>query len=54
MKFLIGSNALIRAGNIRLKETREMLARHLPAIEQALSHCTLVEIDQKSISIIAQ
>ncbi len=44
---------LLRTGNMRLKDTREMFERHLPSIVQALASCTLVEIDQKTVSVIA-
>jgi len=42
---------LVRTGNLGLKETKRMFENHLPAIEQALEGCSLVELDQKSVSI---
>ena len=44
---------LVRTGNLSLKATREMFEQHLPAIVTALESCTLVELDQKKIAIIA-
>jgi predicted nuclease of predicted toxin-antitoxin system len=44
---------LVRTGNLGLKDTRAMFASHLPEIIQALSSCTVVEINQKTVSIIA-
>ncbi len=42
---------LVRTGNLGLKETKRMFENHLPAIEQALESCSLVELDQKSVLI---
>jgi len=42
---------LVRTGNLGLKETKRMFENHPPAIEQALESCSLVELDQKSVSI---
>ena len=44
---------LVRTGNLGLKATREMFETHLPAIEAALSDCTLVALDEIRISVIA-
>lgn len=44
---------LLRAGNMGLKDTRQMFETHLPAIVTALQTCTLVELDRQRVSIIA-
>jgi predicted nuclease of predicted toxin-antitoxin system len=44
---------LVRTGNLSLKATRDMFQQHLPAIVAALESCTLVELDQKKVAIIA-
>ncbi len=44
---------LVRTGNMRLQATREMFRIHLPAVVAALDGCTLVELDEEQISIIA-
>ena len=41
---------LVRTGNLGLKETKRMFENHLPAIEAALESCSLVELDQRSVS----
>jgi predicted nuclease of predicted toxin-antitoxin system len=44
---------LVRTGNMSLKATREMFEQHLQDIVVALESCTLVELDQKKIAVIA-
>lgn len=44
---------LVRTGNLGLLATRQMFETHLPAIEAALLSCTLVELDERKISIVA-
>ena len=44
---------LVRTGNLRLKETLQMFATHLPAIESALLSCTLVELNEREISVVS-
>ena len=41
---------LLRTGNISLAELKTLFARHLPAIEQALQSCTLVEVDRQTVA----
>ncbi len=41
---------LVRTGNIGTGELRSLFARHLPAIESALSGHTLVEIDRHAVT----
>ncbi len=43
---------IVRTGNMGLKETKLMFENHLPAIEAALQHCTLVELDQQKVSVV--
>jgi predicted nuclease of predicted toxin-antitoxin system len=44
---------LVRTGNLGMRATRQMLETHLPAIESALQTCTLVELDERPISIVS-
>lgn len=44
---------LVRTGNIRARELRELFARHLPAIVSALEQGSLVEIDRISVRPLA-
>ena len=44
---------LVRTGNLGLKATKQMFETHLPAIEAALQTCTLVELDQQRVLIVA-
>ncbi|HRH96118.1 MAG TPA: DUF5615 family PIN-like protein [Prosthecobacter sp.] len=44
---------LVRTGNLGLKATKQMFEIHLPAIEAALQTCTLVELDQQTVSVVA-
>jgi predicted nuclease of predicted toxin-antitoxin system len=44
---------LVRTGNLALKATKQMFETHLPAIEAALQSCTLVELDQQKVSVVA-
>ena len=41
---------LVRTGNLGVKETKRMFEQHLPAIEEALQSCSLVELDQQKVS----
>lgn len=41
---------LVRTGNLGVKATKTMFQVHLPAIEAALLTCSMVEIDQQSVS----
>jgi predicted nuclease of predicted toxin-antitoxin system len=43
---------LVRTGNLGLRATKLMFEIHLPEIEQALQRCTLVELDQKMVSVV--
>jgi predicted nuclease of predicted toxin-antitoxin system len=42
---------LVRTGNLGLKETKQMFAEHLQAIEEALQTCSLVELDQQRVTV---
>jgi len=44
---------LVRTGNLGLKATKQMFETHLPTIEVALQTCTLVELDQQTVSVVA-
>ena len=44
---------LVRTGNLSLQATKQMFETHLTAIEVALRTCTLVELDQKTVTVIA-
>jgi predicted nuclease of predicted toxin-antitoxin system len=44
----------VRTGNLGLKATKLMFETHLPALEAALTSCTLVELDQQKVSIVPQ
>lgn len=44
---------IVRTGNLGLNATKLMFATHLPEIEMALQRCTLVELDQQKVSIVA-
>ena len=44
---------LVRTGNLGLKATKAMFEAHLPAIEAALHTCTLVELDQQTVLVVA-
>jgi predicted nuclease of predicted toxin-antitoxin system len=44
---------LVRTGNLGMRATRQMFETHLPAIESALQTCTLVELDERRISIVS-
>lgn len=43
---------LVRTGNLGLRATKQMFETHLPAIEAALQTCTLVELDQKTVTVV--
>ena len=43
---------LVRTGNLGLRATKLMFEIHLPEIELALQRCTLVELDQKMVSVV--
>lgn len=42
---------LVRTGNLGVKATKRMFETHLPAIEELLDNCTMLEMDQTQISI---
>lgn len=44
---------LVRTGNIRARELKELFQKHWPAIETALSQNSLVELDRQTIKVIA-
>ena len=44
---------LIRTGNIRNRDLKALLLKHLPAIVEALAHHSLVELHRESVPIIA-
>ncbi|NQX01735.1 DUF5615 family PIN-like protein [bacterium] len=44
---------LVKTGNLGLGATRQMFETHLPSIEAALLSCSLVELDEKTISVVA-
>ena len=44
---------LVRTGNIRNRDLKTLLMKHLPAIVEALTHHSLVELDREAIQIIA-
>jgi predicted nuclease of predicted toxin-antitoxin system len=44
---------LVRTGNLGLKSTKLMFETHLPEIEIALHRCTLVEVDQQMVTVVA-
>ena len=44
---------LVRTGNLGLMATKLMFETHLPEIEIALQRCTLVELDQQMVSVVA-
>ena len=44
---------LVKTGNLGLKATKQMFEVNLPAIEAALQTCTLVELDQQKVSVVA-
>ena len=43
---------LVRTGNIRTQELKELFQRQLPAIIQALESHSLVELDRKSVQVV--
>jgi predicted nuclease of predicted toxin-antitoxin system len=43
---------LVRTGNIRTRELKELFQRQLPAILQALENNSLVELDRGSVQIV--
>ena len=43
---------LVRTGNLGVRATKEMFAKHLPLIAAALEECSLVELDQQRISVV--
>ena len=43
---------LIRTGNIRMRELKELFHRQMPAIVQALERHTLVELDRTSVQVV--
>ena len=44
---------LVRTGNIRTRELKELFVRELPAIVQALETHSLVELDRSSVQVMA-
>jgi len=44
---------LIRTGNIRTREFSALFQRHLPAIIAALEHNSLVELDRRTVQVVA-
>jgi predicted nuclease of predicted toxin-antitoxin system len=44
---------LVRTGNLRVLETVQLFARHLPEIVSHLEKNTLVELDQNRVSVVA-
>lgn len=43
---------LVRTGNIRARELKELFQRHLPAIEAALNQNSLVELDRQAVKVV--
>jgi predicted nuclease of predicted toxin-antitoxin system len=43
---------LVRTGNIRVKDLKDLFERHLPSIVQALEASSLVELDRSAIRIV--
>lgn len=43
---------LVRTGNIGIRELKELFARNLPAIEQALKKHSLVELDRSEVRVV--
>ena len=43
---------LVRTGNIRTRELKELFQRQLPAIVQALENNSLVELDRTSVQVV--
>ena len=43
---------LIRTGNIRARELKQLLQQHLPAIEVALDQNSLVELDRQAVKVV--
>ena len=43
---------LVRTGNIRARELKQLFQRHLPAIEAALNQNSLVELDRLAVKAI--
>jgi predicted nuclease of predicted toxin-antitoxin system len=43
---------LVRTGNLRVRELRQLFQQHLPAIIQALETNSLVELDRSEIRIV--
>ena len=43
---------LVRTGNIRTRELKELFVRQLPAIVQALETHSLVELDRTSVQVV--
>ncbi len=44
---------LVRTGNIRARDFKELFQRHLPAIEAALAQNSLVELDRQAVKVVA-
>lgn len=44
---------LVRTGNLGLRATQLMFASHLPKIEAALQNCTLVELTEQRVEVVA-
>jgi len=43
---------LVRTGNIRIRELKDLFARNLPLIEQALKTHSLVELDRSAVRVV--
>ena len=43
---------LVRTGNIRTRELKELFQRQLPAIIQALGNNSLVELDRVAVQVV--
>jgi predicted nuclease of predicted toxin-antitoxin system len=44
---------LVRTGNIRVRELKELFQRHLPSIVLALENNSLVELDRTTVQVVA-
>ena len=43
---------LVRTGNIGVRELKDLFARNLPLIEQALENHSLVELDRSAVRVV--
>ena len=44
---------LVRTGNIRARELKDLFQRQLPAILNALEHNSLVEVDRSTVQVVS-